>query len=63
VDATSARLYLREYNWDAALNYVTDNWYPAAVPADEVARWQLVNKVLRDLDQTGRLDQIVERWL
>ncbi len=49
VDATSALLNLRDHDWNATMSYVTDNWYPIAVPADEVTRWQLVDQTLRDL--------------
>jgi arginine/lysine/histidine/glutamine transport system substrate-binding/permease protein len=63
VDAVSARLYLRDHNWQAQINYVTDNWYPIAVPADEPGRWQLVDKALRDMASDGTLDAIINRWL
>lgn len=63
VDATSARLHLRDHNWQANLTTTTDNWYPVAVRSDQVARWQVVNKALQALDDDGTLDQIIDRWL
>ena len=44
VDAISARLHFREHNWQAQTSIVTNNWYPIAVPSDEVARWQILNE-------------------
>ncbi|HLV36792.1 MAG TPA: ABC transporter substrate-binding protein [Spirillospora sp.] len=63
VDAVSARLHLREHQWQAALHYVTNNWYPIAVPIDEVARWQALNRALQILDDNGTLDRIITKWL
>jgi ABC-type amino acid transport substrate-binding protein len=63
VDSISARLYLREHNWQANLSTITNNWYPIAVPIDEVARWEALNKALRALDQDGTLDRIIDEWL
>ena len=63
VDAISARLHLRQHNWKVHLSYVTDQWYPVAVRGDQVARWQIVDRALRTLDDNGILDQIIDRWL
>ena len=63
VDAISARLHFREHNWQPHTAYVTNNWYPIAVPADEVARWKLLNNALQALADNGTLDAILNRWL
>ena len=63
VDATSARLHLREHGWQANLSYITDNWYPVAVPIEQVARWQLVDKAVRALADDGTLNEILNNWL
>lgn len=63
VDATSARLHLRQHDWEAHLTYVTNLWYPVAVPSDQMARWQIVDKALQALADDGTLDEIIDRWL
>jgi ABC-type amino acid transport substrate-binding protein len=63
VDRVAARLYLREYEWQADLNTVTNNWYPIAVPINQPARWEALDNALRELDENGTLDQIIDRWL
>ncbi len=63
VDAISARLYLRDHNWNACLTSVTNNWYPVAVPINQPARWKALNDTLQSLDENGTLDRIIEEWL
>ena len=63
VDATSARMHMRDHNWQANLNYITNNWYPVAIRIDQVTRWQLIDTTLQALDDDGTLDQIIDRWL
>jgi ABC-type amino acid transport substrate-binding protein len=63
VDRVAARLYLREHQWQAHLTTVTNNWYPIAVPINQPARWQALDKALRALDEDGTLDRIIDRWL
>jgi ABC-type amino acid transport substrate-binding protein len=63
VDRIAARLYLREHQWQAHLNTVTNNWYPIAVPSNQPARWEALDKALKALDENGTLDQIIDRWL
>lgn len=63
VDRIAARLYLREHQWQAHLNTVTNNWYPIAVPINQPARWEALDKALKALDENGTLDQIIDRWL
>ena len=63
VDAISARLHLREHQWQANLSYITDNWYPIAVHIDQRDLWRALNRALDDLDDAGTLDQIIDKWL
>jgi hypothetical protein len=63
VDAISARLHFREHDWIAHTAYITNNWYPIAVPSDEVPRWQMLNSALQALANNGILDEILNCWL
>ena len=63
VDSISARLHLREHNWEGNLSYITNHWYPVAVRSDQVARWEIIDKALQELDDNGTLDEIIDRWL
>jgi ABC-type amino acid transport substrate-binding protein len=63
VDATSARLHLREHDWQAHVVYITDHWYPVAVRSDQVARWQIIDRAMQALADNGTLDDIIDRWL
>ncbi len=63
VDAISARIHFRKNNWQAHTANITNNWYPIAVPADEVARWQLLDRALQALVDDGTLDEIINQWL
>jgi ABC-type amino acid transport substrate-binding protein len=64
VDSTSARLYIREHSdWQAQYQYITDNWYAAAIRADRVEMWAAVDEAMRSLADDGTLDTILARWL
>jgi polar amino acid transport system substrate-binding protein len=64
VDATSARLYLREHsNWHGQYHYITDSWYAVAVRIDHYEMWAAVNQALQGLVDDGTLDVILARWL
>ncbi len=64
VDATSARLYLREHpEWNAQYQHVTDAWYAIAVRSDRYERWAVVNTALEALTEDGTLEAILARWL
>jgi ABC-type amino acid transport substrate-binding protein len=63
VDAISARLHWREHDWEAHRVYITDNWYPLAVPMDKPARWQVLDQAMHVLADNGTLDAILDRWL
>jgi polar amino acid transport system substrate-binding protein len=64
VDATSARLYLREHpEWNGQYQYMTDAWYTIAVRLDHVERWEVVNEALESLVEDGTLDTLLARWL
>lgn len=64
VDATSARLYLREHDdWDAIYVPVSDALYAAAVRIDRWPTWWAVNEVLLSLLQDGSVQALLDRWL
>jgi polar amino acid transport system substrate-binding protein len=64
VDATSARLYLREHtDWRAQYHYVSNSWYAVAVRIDHHEMWMAVNQALQALVDDGTLDAILARWL
>jgi arginine/lysine/histidine transporter system substrate-binding protein len=63
-DATSARLYMREYpDWAATRVDVTNSFYAMAVRVDRGRTWDAINNVLQSLADDGTLAQIIERWL
>jgi ABC-type amino acid transport substrate-binding protein len=64
VDATSARLYLREHpNWNATYQYVSDSLYSIAVRVDRGRTWDAVNRALQSLFDDGTLEKIIGKWL
>ncbi len=64
VDATSARLYLRDHpQWTAKLQYVSDSLYAIAVRISRGKTWEAVNFALQSLADDGTLAAIVSRWL
>lgn len=64
VDATSARLYLRDHrDWNAHMNTVTDSLYAAAVRINRGKTWEAINYALQSLIDDGTLAEIIGRWL
>jgi ABC-type amino acid transport substrate-binding protein len=64
VDATSARLYLREHpSWAAQINYITYNPYVIAVRIDRWNTWEAVDLALESLMNDGIVEEILKRWL
>ncbi len=64
VDATSARLYLRDHpQWAAQMQYVSDSLYAVAVRISRGKTWEAVNFALQTLADDGTLAAIVNRWL
>jgi arginine/lysine/histidine transporter system substrate-binding protein len=64
VDATSARLYLREHSvWNANYQHVSDSLYAIAVRIDRGRTWDAMNRALQSLFDDGTLDAIIRRWL
>lgn len=64
VDATSARLYLRDHaDWQAAMQPVTDELYVIAARINRVTMWARVDTALEALTSSGTLDRIIARWL
>lgn len=63
VDATSARLYLRDHpGWQAALAPVTDSLYVIATRADRPALADRVDAALAALEANGRLAAMINEW-
>lgn len=64
VDATSARLYLREHqDWAAQYSSVTDVLYAMAVRIDRGTTYDAINGVLAMMIEDGTLETILNRWL
>jgi ABC-type amino acid transport substrate-binding protein len=64
VDATSARLYLREHpDWKAQIHNVTDSLYAVAVRINRGKTWEAINYTLQSLVDDGTLAEIIGRWL
>jgi polar amino acid transport system substrate-binding protein len=64
VDATTARLYLREHAaWSADYVQVTASLYSAAVRIDRRWLWRLVNREMLALLNDGTIDALLMRWL
>jgi polar amino acid transport system substrate-binding protein len=64
VDATSARLYLREHSdWNAGYVPVSDALYAAAVRIDRWSTWVAVNEALWSLLDDGTVQALLDRWL
>jgi len=64
VDATSARLYMRDHpTWSAQMNYVSDSLYAVAVRISRGKTWEAINYALQSLADDGMLADIVKRWL
>ncbi len=63
VDATSARLYLRDHDWAARVEYATVNPYVIAVREDRAEVWRIVDRALQTLEENGTLQTIIDKWL
>ncbi len=64
VEATAARLYLREHpEWAAQVIYVTDAWYAAAVSHQHPDMWMLINIALQSMADDGTLEMLLDKWL
>ncbi len=64
VDATSARLYLRDHpDWHADLNQVTDAPYAIATQSRRPEISVAINDALQAIIDDGTLDAIVAKWL
>jgi len=64
VDATTARLYLRDYrDWSVQMNYVTSIPYAIALRINRWNTWERVSLALQSLSDNGKLSEILKRWL
>lgn len=64
VDATSARLYLRDHpDWRAEINPVTDSLYVIASRADRPTLAERISAALDALEADGHLARLIARWL
>lgn len=64
VDATSYFLYQREHPaWQPQHNYITSVPYAIAVRLDRTPTFDTVDAALADLQASGQLQQIINRWL
>lgn len=70
IDATSARLWLREQTsipgettLEIAPEYATHDPYAIAVPTTNSQLWRAINAALHDLQEDGTLDDILDLWL
>lgn len=63
VDATSARLYLRDHReWSVQMSYVTSIPYAIALRINRWNTWERVSLALQALSDDGRLENILEKW-
>lgn len=64
VDATSARLYLREHpEWSAQINSASDSLYALAVRPDHGLTLEALNRELEHLLGEGVIDALIAKWL
>jgi ABC-type amino acid transport substrate-binding protein len=64
VDATSARLYLRDHpDWEATYHPVSDVLYAIAVRNTRGATWDAINNALYDLLGEQTVERILKAWL
>jgi polar amino acid transport system substrate-binding protein len=64
VDATSARLYLRDHRaWAVQFQYVTSIPYAIALRINRWNTWERVSLALQALADNGTLENILQRWL
>jgi ABC-type amino acid transport substrate-binding protein len=64
VDATTARLYLRDHpTFDASYEHITHAWYTVVTRSDRPDILAVINTTLQRLDDNGRLEDIINQWL
>lgn len=64
VDATTLRLYQREYpNWQVARFHLTHDYLAIAVPRNRHGAWKLVDDALAALIESGQLATIIDKWI
>lgn len=64
VDAISARLYLRHHpEWTAHYPYISTNPFVIAARIDRYPMWEQVHEALQSLEDSGKLEQIINQWL
>ncbi len=64
VDATSARLYLREHSdWAAKYLQVSDALYAVAVRLDRGQTWEAINRSIEALFEDGTIQILLQKWL
>lgn len=64
VDATTYFLYIREHpDWLTTYAQITHEHYVMAVRVDRVATWQVLDGALKLLLESGRVNEILQRWL
>lgn len=64
VNTTSYRLYRQQYpDWQAETHRVSNAFFAIAVSIRHEARWKWVDAALGTLQQDGRLQAIIDKWL
>lgn len=64
VDATTLRLYQREYpNWRVERIYLTRDYYAVAVAVGRHDAWRLIDSALAALIDGGQVATIIDSWL
>lgn len=64
VDATTARLYLRDHpDWNAQFHPVTDTWYAIATRSDRGEAWAAINDALQSMIEDGTLNALIAKWM
>ena len=64
IDATTLRLYQREYpNWRVARTHITHDYFAIAVAKTRHDTWRLVDDALATLIESGQLATIIGRWI
>jgi arginine/lysine/histidine transporter system substrate-binding protein len=64
VDRVTVRQYLRDYP-DMTVTYetITHAWYTVTIREDRPDALAVINSALQQLDDSGRLDTIIDEWL
>ena len=64
VDATTLRLYQREYpKWRVERFHLTHDYFAVAVAVSRYDAWRLVDDALAALIESGQLATIIDKWL